>query len=363
MKILAGATSGLVGSSMDSKSLHALGWKPFFERQLKSPDTDCFLVGRVSGHFGSQVHLLTENGEQKVASQLADSCGDIAVGDWVLVESGSYRFLKRLDRLTELSRKAAGEVVERQLIAANIDTLFIVSSCNQEFNLSRLERYLALALEAGATPVVVLTKSDLCSSPHPFRQAAERLHPGLLVETLDARDARQAAVLTEWCGVGQTVALLGSSGVGKSTLANTMGVGNLETAEIRENDSKGRHTTTARSLHRTAAGGWLVDTPGMRELQLTECADGVAELFDDVLQFASQCRFRDCRHLEDEGCAVVAAVAAGELEQRRLTNYLKLQSEQARNSQTLMERRQTSRERGRMFRTIMANKQKLRELR
>src|SRR5690606_30481978 len=156
----------------------------------------------------------------------------IAVGDWLLLDPDTYRGVRRLDRQSLLARKAAGEKVQSQPIAANLDTLFIVSSCNYDFNLSRLERYLALTLEAGITPVVVLTRADLCDDPDRLRQQAQKLHRGLVVETLDARDPQQAAPLAEWCCASQSVGLVGSSGVGKSTLAMTLGAGDIRTQAI-----------------------------------------------------------------------------------------------------------------------------------
>ena len=196
---------------MNPEKLRPIGWKPFFQQQVTFEEMAGGVAARVSAHHGSHVLLLGEDGEFSVPVQLVESRtspGDLAVGDWLLLEPETHRAIRRLKRTTLLSRKAAGEEVKPQPVAANIDTMFIVSSCNQDFNPSRLERYLALALESGAVPVVVLTKADLCDSPTEFRQQAERLHAGLLVETLDARNGKQVAVLTCWCGPGQSVALL-----------------------------------------------------------------------------------------------------------------------------------------------------------
>ncbi len=354
---------------MDFDSLRSLGWQPYFENQISTAEHQQLTVARVAAHYGSQVLFFSVDAEFSVPTSIVEDAdlegrggvSSIAVGDWFLLEPVDHRAVRRLERKTILYRKAAGETVKPQLIAANVDTVFIVSSCNLDFNLSRIERYLALVLDSEAVPVVVLTKSDLCEHPGELRRQAERLHPGLIVETLDAREEAQTEVLAGWCGLGQTIALLGSSGVGKSTLANALSGHHLPTSQIRAGDDKGRHTTTARSLHRLKSGGWLIDNPGMRELQLPACEQGVAELFDDVVQLSSQCKFRNCRHQGDVGCALGAAVEAGELDSRRLANFLKLQSEQSRNSASLAERREQGRKLGKMYKRIIDDKRRRRE--
>jgi ribosome biogenesis GTPase len=343
-----------------SGALHRIGWKAFFEQQLE-PGEESLIPARIAAHHGSQVILFSAAGELALDIQLMDACGDIAVGDWILLNSTGQRAKRRLDRETLISRKAAGQVAKEQLIAANVDTLLIVSSCNQDFSLSRFERYLAVAFESKTTPVVVLTKSDLCVDPAELRQQVERLHTGLVVETLDARDPDQVAVLDHWCRPGQTVALVGSSGVGKSTLANSLGANHLATAAIRADDDKGRHTTTSRSMHAMRQGGWLIDNPGMRELQLPSCEQGVADVFEDVMAFTRHCRFRNCRHESDAGCAAVAAVEAGELDGRRLKSFLKLRSEQERNSESMAERRDKDRKLGKFYKSVQANNRKVKK--
>ncbi len=337
------------------------GWRPCFSGQLSEEEEQSTQPARVASHLGSRLVCLTAAGEVSLMATQLQACGDLAVGDWVLLDQQGQRGVRRLERETLIARKAAGEKADLQLIAANVDTLFIVSSCNNDFNPSRLERYLAIAAQADVTPIVVLTKADLCEDPQLLKQQAARLASGLIVETVDARDATTADVLSTWCGVGQTIALVGSSGAGKSTLAMTLGATDLATQGIREDDSKGRHTTTARSLHRLTAGGWLIDTPGMRELQLAACETGVDDVFDEIVTLAEACRFRDCSHQNEPGCAIQAAIEDGSLDPRRLKNYRKLQAEQSRNSQTLQERREQSRKLGQHYKSVQRAKRKLKE--
>ena len=182
---------------MTNQKLRAIGWKPFFQGQVQPDQSVAVIIARVSAHHGSQILFLGEDGEFSVPVQLAESAGEIAVGDWLVLDAEDHRAIQRLKRQTLLFRKASGEEVKPQVIAANIDTIFIVSSCNEDFNLSRIERYLALALQAGAVPIVVLTKADLCEATADLRRQAEQLHAGLLVETLDARKPEQARRLED----------------------------------------------------------------------------------------------------------------------------------------------------------------------
>lgn len=336
--------------------LDQLGWKPCFQQQLSAEELEDSTVARVGTHFGSHVICHVGNGDFSIPVERLKSCGDLVAGDWILLDSASGSGIRRLDRESLICRKSAGEKAQTQLISANIDSLFIVSSCNNDFNPSRLERYLALARESRISPIVVLTKADLDSNSEQVRREAEKLMSGLLVETIDARDPASVESLVHWCRAGQTVALVGSSGVGKSTLAMTLGAGVIATQGIREDDSKGRHTTTTRSIHCLHAGGVLIDTPGMRELQLVECETGLAEVFDDIAEIAKLCRFRDCDHDGEPGCAVAAAIGEGELNPRRLRSYRKLQAEQLRNSQSLHERRGQSKKMGQYYKAIQATK-------
>jgi ribosome biogenesis GTPase len=262
----------------------------------------------------------------------------------LLIDRTTRSLVRILDRTSLFKRPAPGDDRRTQLIAANVDTLFVVTSCNEDFNVARIERYLVLAREVGVRPVVVLTKADLSPTPEHLVEAARALQSGLLVEMVDGRDPASAARLAMYCGPGETVALVGSSGVGKSTLVNRlMGSDNIATQAVREDDGKGRHTTTVREMHRLAGnadeGGWLVDTPGMRELQMSDVATGVTEVFDDVTAVALECRFSNCSHLDEPGCAIQAAMTDGNLDPARVERWRKLAEEDAASSRVTAVRR------------------------
>ncbi len=344
---------------MTTPTLRAIGWNAFFEQQLEAIDLPSVFVARVSAHHGTQVVLYGDAGEFRVPVQSAIAAGAITIGDWLVLNIKDQRAVKRLERKTLLTRKAAGEEVKPQILVANVDTVFIVTSCNEDFSRSRIERYLAMTLQAGATPVVILTKADLCDDPAAFAEQTRQLHPGLSVEIMDARCPEQATVLRSFCGPGQSVALLGSSGVGKSTLANALGTDDLATGEIREQDGKGRHTTSSRSLHLLPTGGVLVDNPGVREFQLPDCEEGVTDLFEDVVGIIAECKFSNCAHDGVPGCAVQAALDSGELDTRRYLNYQKLIDEQSRNAKMLAKRRE--REATRATKDAIARKRRRRE--
>lgn len=345
---------------MITPTLISIGWNSFFEDQLASDDLPSVVLARVSAHHGSEVAVYGDNGEFRLPVQSAESCGRVTVGDWLVLNAAGNLAIRLLERRSLLSRKAAGEEAKPQLLVANVDTVFIVSSCNEEFNLSRIERYLAMTLQAGATPVVVLTKADLCDDPQALVKQTEQLHPGLAVVVLDARSPEQATALKPWCGAGESVALLGSSGVGKSTLADALGAGDVVTGAIREKDGKGRHTTTSRSLHLLPTGGVLVDNPGVREFQLPACEDGVADLFEDVVSIVVACKFSDCRHDGEPGCAIRAAIESGELDERRYASFKKLNEEQARNAKTLAARRERERKMSKVYKSAIDQKKRRR---
>lgn len=334
------------------------GWSPHFQSQLDPNEIDNLVPVRVIVVHRTRLDVTGPEFTGRIAGlDSGDEEGRATVGDWLLIDRATLAPRRLLARKSLFKRKAAGTGRRVQLIAANVDTLFIVSSCNQDFNSARLERYLALAREAGVMPVVVLTKSDLTDDPGVYAAQAVKLMPGLLVESLDARSVEEVSRLSPWCGRGQTVALVGSSGVGKSTIVNTLsGAAIQSTAAIREDDAHGRHTTRGRSLHRLVAGGWLLDTPGMRELQLADVESGIEEVFADIIALAGECRFADCRHEAEPGCAIRTAIEGGRLDAERLKRFRKLANEERRNSEAIHERRARERGFGRMVRDVHKNK-------
>lgn len=341
---------------MTSMTLGDLGWDTFFQQQV----VDTALQGtpvRVMNVQRSGLHVVGETIDRHFELAGNDFSMQPTVGDWLSVDAESGRVCGVFDRKTLFKRRAAGTASREQLLAANVDTLFIVSSCNQDFNEARLERYLAIGREAQVMSVIVLTKMDLCDEPRSFADRAAKLASGVLVETVNALQHDSLQSLEPWLANGQTIALLGSSGVGKSTLTNTLlGAPGAATQSIRDDDAKGRHTTTARSMHRLPGGAWLVDTPGMRELQLTDVKAGLEDVFAEISAMTEHCRFADCQHEGEPGCAVRAAVESGEIDQQRLQRWRKLVREEALNSATIAERRARDKSFGKLVKSVMKDR-------
>ena len=344
----------------DRLTLKDYGWNAHFERQIADEERTATRAVRVLAVHRDALDVAGPAFEGRVQPPRGESEDDVAtVGDWLLVEAEAPRAVRVLERRSVFRRKAAGTGRRVQLIAANVDTLIVVTSANHDFNLARLERYLAWAAEAETTPLVVITKADLVADTADYVAQARRLMPGLVVEAFDARGTDTTTKLAPWFAPGQTFALVGSSGVGKSTIVNSLKGANVqETNAIREYDAHGRHTTTGRSLHRMAGGAWLLDTPGMRELQIIDVADGLDEVFADVAELAATCRFTDCKHNSEPGCAIQAAVTSGALDAERLKRYQNLQREQARNAESLAEAHTRSQRFGRMAKKLFADKLK-----
>jgi len=307
-------------------SLEKFGWNPYFESEFVRLAEPGMEPGRVALADRELFVVWTESGEREatVSGRLRHSGGDWpAVGDWVVLDGGT-RIVRVLPRQTAFSRKEPGAVTRAQVIAANIDVLFVVAGLDGDFNLRRLERYVLLARESGARPVVVLNKSDLRVDAEEIARHTAAL--GAPVVTTSALDGLGLETLEAHIAPCQTAALTGSSGVGKSTLLNRLlGSDRQRVREVRESDSRGRHTTVRRELFLTPKGWLIVDTPGLREVQLWVGADTVDLAFADIADLAEQCRFRDCRHQGEPGCAV----ASGGIDAARLASYAKLQREAA----------------------------------
>jgi len=338
-------------------ALHDLGWSDFFSAQLADLELNSEIAAaRVAEENREMYRLLSAEGEfmaevsGKFRHEAAGRADFPAVGDWVLAttrkEESRATIHRVLNRKSKFSRKIAGKKTEQQIVAANVDVVFIVSSLNSEFNLRRLERYVALAWESGAQPMIVLNKSDLSANPEELRREAEAAAIGVAVILTSAlrgdgiekiremmrstpEKSGSAVSALKKMPVAKTAALLGSSGVGKSSLINAiLGTQLLDTGEIRESDDRGRHTTTTRHLIVAPGGGVLIDTPGMRELQLWDASEGIDQAFGEIADLAANCKFRDCQHVNEPGCAVRAAVESGSLDAERLESFHKLGREE-----------------------------------
>ena len=341
------------------------GWVPFFQQQLTLDELETSVPARVIGVERSGVTVVHDGGELEIPLggrwfQL-DAEQRPTIGDWVLLNSDAVQIERVLERKSVLKRISAGMTSEIQLIGANIDTMFVVTSCDEDFNLSRIERYLTLVFDSSIQPVIVLTKRDQVDAPEDLAEQVKQLRGDMIVELVNALDRATLDGLNAWCGNGQTIALLGSSGVGKSTLVNTLTGSEVQlTGSVREGDSKGRHTTTSRSLHVLPQGGLLLDSPGMRELQIADVGSGVSALFEDVEELFTRCRFADCAHDQEPGCAVRAAIESGDLDERRYQSYQKLRREERYAIETIAERHARNREWAKKVRQIHAQAPKKR---
>lgn len=329
-------------------NLQQYGWNEFFEMNYIERGYKGLPYGRVMIGHTQLYEVISSEGE--VLAELSgkmlkeeSSASKPAVGDWVVLQHKDDKWFVEdiLPRRSKFSRKMAGNDTLEQIVAANIDTIFIVTSLNQDFNLRRLERYLIVAWDSGAIPVIILSKADLCEGVEKKIEAVEEIAPGVEVYSISAIHEQGMEPLKKYLGEGQTITLIGSSGVGKSTLLNTLaGEELLKVNDIRVDDAKGKHTTTHRQLVLLPTGGLILDTPGMRELQLWQADEGIDHVFGDIQALTQYCKFSDCRHESEPGCAVIAAIEEGKMNSDRLESYVKLKKELA-----FIEKKQVERQR------------------
>ena len=310
-------------------NLQELGWDDGFAAAFE-PYDNC-IPARVAAQHRGAYDVLTEHGELRVQltgrlRHEADSGADLpAVGDWIALRDETIQGV--LPRRSAFLRKVAWSQTEAQVLAANLDTIFVVSGLDGDLNLRRLERYLTLAWESGATPVLVFTKADLCEDRTGAMLAVEQVALGVPAHVISNVTGEGLDELAPYLAPAKTVALLGSSGVGKSSLANRLLGEELQVTKAIAEDGRGRHTTSSRHLFRLPGGALLVDTPGLREVQLWEADEGIQDAFADVDELAAACRFNDCAHEREPGCAVQAAIDEGTLPLERLDSYRALQRE------------------------------------
>ncbi len=320
--------------------LAQLGWNEQFDTHFAPYAGHGYIAGRVALEHKHMYRVYTESGE--VLAEISGKMRHLAsgredypaVGDWVVL---SPRFDEEkatihaiLPRMSKFSRKVAGATTEEQIVATNVDTIFLVNAVNNDFNVRRIERYLIMAWESGANPVVILSKADLCEDVDGFVKEVESVAFGVPIHVVSSLHDQGIDSVTPYLQGGKTIALLGSSGVGKSTLINRLvGEDVQRVNDVRKGDDRGKHTTTHRELLVVPGGGLIIDTPGMRELQLWEAGEGFHDAFEDIEELSKACYFSDCQHDREPGCAIQAARRDGTLDAKRYASYQKLQRELA----------------------------------
>jgi ribosome biogenesis GTPase / thiamine phosphate phosphatase len=349
-------------------NLTALGWNAFFDEVFEPHRKKGLIAGRVVLEHRRAFRIYTESDELlaeisgRVRYDAATRAELPAVGDWVAVTA--YPNEKRatihaiLPRRSKFSRKVAGRNTEEQIVAANVDTVFLLVGLDGDYNLRRVERYLVAAWESGASPVIILSKLDLCEDGNLKTLEVQSIAGGVPVHAISSVTSEGLDAVNQYMGSGLTVAFLGSSGVGKSTLINRLVGKNIQKVkEVREHDSRGKHTTTHRELILLPTGGLLIDTPGMRELQLWEADGGLSETFEDIESVAAHCHFSNCRHQEEPGCAVREGLEDGSLSAPRYESYQKIQKELAfletrQDTRASLERKQRDKKAHKEYRRI-----------
>jgi ribosome biogenesis GTPase len=339
-------------------TLEDYGWSEHFAGAFAPLAARGFEPGRVLLQHNKVYLLYTAAGETEAEATgrlrfHARGAEDLpAVGDWVALrrlpeDASRAKIHEILPRKSKFARRAAGREADEQIVAANVDTVFLVTGLDSDYSPRRVERYLIMAWESGAAPVVLLNKADVVEDAEARRAEIERVAPGVPVLLLSAKRGEGVEQLLPYVGRGRTVALMGSSGVGKSTIVyRLLGAEVQRTQEVRLSDERGRHTTTHRELFLLPHGGLVLDTPGMRELQLLVSERGLRETFEDIEETAARCRFTDCRHENEPDCAVREALASGALDPERYQNYLKMQAEM-RHTATLLDQRKSQEQKAR----------------